>query len=605
MRHKIVSMISTLTMFLCVFASVIPLGQAVQWSPEMRLTWDYEVDASPSITQTTEGNIWIVWHSYRNGNAEIFYKVYNGSLVHPWSSDTRLTNDTNNDVKPSIMQALDGTIWIVWRSDRAGNDDIYYKTYNGSTWSSDEPLTTDPSRDRDPSIMQTTNGTIWVVWESNRTGDFEIYYKTSSNNGETWTQKRLTTYPSVNDQQPSVMQATDGRIWIVWVRNFDIFYTIYNGTAWSPEETITTDPDGDWEPSIMQAKNGVWVVWSSDRSLGWNTDLYYNIYDGSWSGDTRLTTDEATDAGPSILQAVDDTIWIAWYSTRAYNMDIYYKTNSTVPENDVSVFSVSHNTLNVTQGKNATIEVVAQNKGTNAQTFQVMCYANSTLIGTRTVSLDPGQLNQTNFQWNTTNAAVGTYILKGEVSPVPGETYLEDNTYEDGTIDVLTHDVAVLNVWPSQTVAHRGYTTVYVYVEIRNEGNFTESFGVTAYYDHTAINTYVIRDMAPNTATILTYPLSKYLTYGNYTLSAKASPVPDELDLTDNSFTDDTVKMTIPGDVDGNGVVNNSDLSKMSEAYGSSPPEPNWYANCDTNNDDMIDIYDLSLIGKNYGKSEP
>jgi len=455
--------------------------------------------------------------------------------------------------------------------------------------------------------MQTTNGTIWVVWSSKRTGDFEIYYKTSSNNGETWTQERLTTYPGVRDGHPSIMEAADGRIWVTWERSSDIFYTIYNGTAWSSEQTVTTDPDGDWQPSIMQANSGVWVAWSSDRSPGWNADIYYNIYNGSWSGDTRLTTDEAGDEGPSILQAMDDTIWIAWYSNRGLpiNTDIYYTTDSIPDENDVSIFYVSPQTPTVTQGKNATIEVVAQNKGTNPQTFQVSCYANSTLIGTRTVPVDPGQLNQTNFQWNTTNAAVGTYILRGEASAVLGETYTEDNTYEDGTIDVLTHDVAVLNVWPSQTVAHRGYTTVYVYVEVKNEGNFTESFSVTAFYDHTAINTYGIVNMAPNTSMILTYFPSKYLLYGNYTLKAIASPVPDELDLADNSFTDDTVRVTIPGDVDGNGVVNGSDLFEMDNAYGSSPSEPSWDANCDTNTDNIVDVYDLYLTGKNYGQSEP
>lgn len=592
------------------FASVIPLGQAIQWSPEMRLTWDHELDASPSVTQTTDGNIWIVWHSYRSGNAEIFYKVYNESNVHPWSPDTRLTNNMGTDTHPSIMQALDGTIWVVWKSNRTGNDDIYCKTYSGSAWSSDEPLTTNSSVDQDPSIMQTLDGTIWVVWASKRTGDLEIYYMTSSDNGETWTQERLTTHPSSSDRQPSVMQDADGKIWIIWARYIDVYastdliYTIYNGTAWSSEETVTTDPDQDWEPSIMQANNGtVWVVWSSDRSA-YNWDLYYNVYDGSWSGDMRLTTHDDADQSPSIIQAMDGTVWIAWYSTRALNFDIYYMTDSTVPMNDVSVFHVSPQTPTVTQGYNATIDVVSQNKGTNPQTFQVRCYVNSSLIGTRTVYLDPGQLNQTSFQWNTTNAAVGKHVLKGEVSTVPGETYTQDNSYDDGTIDVLTHDVAVLNVWPSQTVAHRGYTTVNVYVQIRNEGNFTESFSVTAYYDHTAINTYMMRDVAPNTTMILTYFMSKYLAYGNYTLKATASQVPDELDVNDNTYIDDTVRMTIPGDVDGNGVVDDYDLSKMSEAHGSSPTEPNWHPNCDTNNDNIIDIQDISLTGKNYGKSE-
>jgi hypothetical protein len=36
-------------------------------------------DWSPSITQTSDGRIWVVWHSLRTGNADLFYKTYNGT----------------------------------------------------------------------------------------------------------------------------------------------------------------------------------------------------------------------------------------------------------------------------------------------------------------------------------------------------------------------------------------------------------------------------------------------------------------------------------------------------------------------------------------------
>ncbi len=604
MCQKIVPMILASTLFLVMLASIISIGNAVEWSPEMRLTWDYEIDANPSITQTTDGRIWLVWQSYRTGNNEIFYKVYNESLVHPWSLGTQLTNDTSNDFTPSIMQATDHTLWVVWTSGRTGNHDIYYKTFNGS-WSSDEPLITDPKEDEYPSVMQTVNGTIWVVWASDRTGDFEIYYKTSSDNGETWSQERLTTNLGIEDSQPSVMQTADEKIWIAWVRNNDIFYTFHNGTSWSFETPVTTHSDSDWQPSIMQGLDErIWVVWASDRGPQFNIDIYYNIFDGSWSGDTRLTTDGSTDAGPSILQTNAGTIWISWSSGREYNLDIYYVSDSIPAQDDVAIFSVEPSSEIVTQGETTQIEVVPRNKGTVAQTFQVSYYVNSTLLGSETTSLDPGQLNQIDFLWNTSNFDIGTYVIWAEASIVAGETYIADNTYIDGTVIVVTHDVAIESVTPSKTIVHRGYG-LYVYVEVRNEGNFTETVDVTAYYNTTAMGTQTFIGLAPNTGITLTFPWSAGTPYGYYTISAKAKPVPDENDLSDNFFTDGTVMVTIPGDVNFDRIVDILDAGKISAHWYPGPPAgPLGYdLNVDINDDGKIGIHDAGIISANWQKS--
>lgn len=606
MRHKIIPMLLTSVLFIVMFAFITPLGHAVEWSPEMRLTWDYEIDALPSITQTSDGRIWVVWQSYRTGNYEVFYKVYNASSVHPWSPDTRLTNDTATDYMASIMQAQDGKIWVAWVSNRMGNDEIHYKTYDGSTWSAVERLTTNSSRDRYPSIMQAINGTIWVVWATNRNGNYEIYYKTSSDNGETWREERLTNYTG-RDWQPSVMQAADERIWVVWSRNGgddNIYYTVYNGTSWSPEDTVTTDPDGDSYPSLMQAADGaIWVVWDSDRSLGYNVDLYYNIYNGSWLGDTRLTSDGDFDSGPSILQAIDGTIWIAWYSSRT-GMDIYYMTDSIPDENDVAIFSVAPDSATVAQGENASIEVVAQNKGTLTQTFQVSCYANLTLIGVKTIQVTPGQLYPTAFIWNTTSATPGPYVLWGEASTVAGETYTDDNLYTDGIVTILFHDVAVENVTTSQTIAHKGYTVVDIYVDVRNEGDFSETFQVTAYYDGTAISTYMVTNLASKDGITLIFHWNTGVPYSNYTISAKASQVPGEFDLADNSRTDGNVFVTVPGDVNGDGAVNDLDLSGIDNKYGDTPStSQNWDPACDINGDGVVDVFDLFINAKNYGNT--
>jgi hypothetical protein len=59
-----------------------------------------------------------------------------------------------------------------------------------------------------------------------------------------------------------------------------------------------------------------------------------------------------------------------------------------------------------------------------------------------------------------------------------------------------------------------------------------------------------------------------------------------------------------PGDVNGDGSVDASDLSELSKAYGSEPGDSNWDPNCDFNDDAKVDASDLFDLSKNYGVTD-
>ena len=429
--------------------ATIPLGYAIEWSPEMMLTWNDENDGNPSIAQASDGKIWVVWHSYRTGNADIFFKVYDSSKVHPWSSEKNLTTNTNEDIRPAIMQAIDGKIWVVWSTNRTGNYEIYCKTSsdNGATWSQDQNLTANPKEDEYPSIMQTANGTIWLAWSANRTGNFDIYYKTSSDNGVTWSTDKFLNFTTTNDQDPSITQAADGKIWFVWVRNligtgtFNIWYKyyyysdIFNRWMWGATTQVTLD-SGDifnLHPSVTGANDGkIWIVWDSDK-VGAQADIYYQTRSPplfSASNITKLLYNEEDDITPSIMQAADGTMWIIWATERVNNWDIYYMTTKIPQLYDVAIFSVIPTEVTVNSGQIISIEVVAQNHGKNYTTFMVRLYADLTLINeSRTIGLSPGQLYkiEPNLTWTASNT--GTYKIWAKTSVVYGEIYTVDNTF--------------------------------------------------------------------------------------------------------------------------------------------------------------------------------
>lgn len=234
---------------------------------------------------------------------EIFIKTSHDN-GETWSSDIQLTQNTADDMRPSIIQLANGTIMLVWQHDSGGNTDIYFMTtLNDTSWSDPEQLTTDLAADKAPWVTQTKDGKIWLVWASNRTGDYEIYCKTYD--GSSWSTATRRTYSSNSDVTPSILQTVDDTIWIFW-------------------STSTGTSDND-----------IYYMYSSDNG-------------DSWSESTQFTTDSNEDVWPAVTQTRDTKIWVAWTSNRADqpdgNWDIYYKTSLAGDVNEdgaVNVFDLS------------------------------------------------------------------------------------------------------------------------------------------------------------------------------------------------------------------------------------------------------------------------
>ena len=165
-------------------------------------------------------------------------------------------------------------------------------------------------------------------------------------------------------------------------------------------------------------------------------------------------------------------------------------------------------------------------------------------------------------------------------------------------------DVAVVSVEPSATQVYVGQV-VNITVTAKNEGSTTETFNVTVYYDANAVGTQTVTDLAPDTSMNMTF---SWDTTGvtpcvNYTIKAEASVVANETDITDNNFTDGSVKVKMLGDINGDGIIDIDDLNRAGKAYGSYMGEPEYNPEADLNNDGHIDMRDLAVIGKNYGKT--
>jgi len=172
------------------------------------------------------------------------------------------------------------------------------------------------------------------------------------------------------------------------------------------------------------------------------------------------------------------------------------------------------------------------------------------------------------------------------------------------------HDVAVINVTTSKTgcvpmpTVCEGYNA-YVYVTVENQGDFTETFNVTVYANTTSIATQPITLTSGNSTTLTFTWNTTGFAKGNYTIWAYAHPDPPETDTIDNSFIDGWVKVVIPGNVNGDQIVDMKDITTILRAYGTIPGHPKYNPNADVNGDGVVDMKDVTITLRNYGKTDP
>jgi len=234
--------------------------------------------------------------------------------------------------------------------------EIYYKTSNdnGATWSKRTQLTNNSADDLSPSIVQLANGTIMIVYGLNQgfpVTSSNIFYNATSD-GVTWTYGNITAYSGF-ERGPCIMQAEDEKIWVAWASNrtgdVEIFSKTYNG-SWSNATQITNSTDIDSCPSLIQTYDDrIWLFWQSSQNKPTVPpgDIYYKFSTDNgvtWSDRTQFTTDNESDVWPAVTQTRDTTIWVAWTSNRADqpdgNWDIYYRQSFVGDVNEDGVVNI-------------------------------------------------------------------------------------------------------------------------------------------------------------------------------------------------------------------------------------------------------------------------
>ena len=199
--------------------------------------------------------------------------------------------------------------------------------------------------------------------------------------------------------------------------------------------------------------------------------------------------------------------------------------------------------------------------------------------------------------WNFTATSAGSYTVYVEVNDSAGMEAKSD----PATVTVNIHDIALTSVTSSKTVVGQGYS-LDTNVTAADLGSYPETFNVTVYANTTTIASQNVT-LSSGNSTIITFSWNTTgVAYGNYTISAYATPVPGQTNTTNNNCTGGLVAVSIPGDLNGDFKVNLADLVILTQAYGSNPDSANWNPNADITDSGTVGLSDLAVLAANYGK---
>jgi hypothetical protein len=207
----------------------------------------------------------------------------------------------------------------------------------------------------------------------------------------------------------------------------------------------------------------------------------------------------------------------------------------------------------------------------------------------------PGFNDKLTVSSNSTNAGETWYFT---VVPKDGKDFGALQTSPQATI-VERHDVAVIGVVPSKTVVGQG-CLLYINVTVANDGGFNESFGVTAYAGANVIGTVTLSLSGHNVTSVAFTWNTTDSDFGKYTISAIASIVPGETNVTDNTCVYGAIIIGIPGDLNCDGKVNILDFVVAVMSFNCKSGDKMWNPNADVNDDGRVNIVDITRLALWY-----
>ncbi len=173
----------------------------------------------------------------------------------------------------------------------------------------------------DASIIQASDGKIWIVWSSLSKTNYSLWTSKSGDGGVTWSTPRQLPLEGGNNFDPSIAQSSEGKICVVYSRAGSIWFTTSSddGSAWSSARQLVSG--NVWAPHLAaDLKGKLAITWSDGQEIYCKISLDNG---NNWSSDVRVTTFLSTKNTSEIAIDRDGRVHIVW-SAYIANWDVWH-----------------------------------------------------------------------------------------------------------------------------------------------------------------------------------------------------------------------------------------------------------------------------------------
>ena len=317
---------------------------------------------APSVATAPNGAAFVAWQDSSSGNSDIYVRWWNGTR---WddvgagsASGGGVSANGTLSRKPSMAVAADGVPYVAWSDQRAGVGEIFVKRWNGSFWEEVEAgsasgggISNNEGESTDPVLAAGDDGTIYVAWSDDSAGDSEIYVR-KYKPGQGWSDVGLGSSAGggISDNlaasySPTLAMGPGGKAYLAWVDESDdnddndteIYARYWNGSSWldmgsnsARRGGISNNNAPSQDPSIAVDRfNRAILAWG-DQSSG-TSEIYLKRWNGGgWedvggsSGGGGISSSGTFSYEPSAAVGPDGTPYAAW-SAVSSSVQIYIR----------------------------------------------------------------------------------------------------------------------------------------------------------------------------------------------------------------------------------------------------------------------------------------
>ncbi|MEZ4727626.1 MAG: phage tail protein [Caldilineaceae bacterium] len=335
------------------------------WStPTAPLSLDFAYEGRPSATCDDEGQLWLFYHTHRQGHWEICYKVNDQRMTGEWTPSVVLQPSSRQQMNrhPTALFSK-GTLHLFWdRYDMAQQRGslVYYTRTTGGGLERTKTLFAEQGGSlierKQPWVVAVAEKELWLFWLERTTAQWQLRY--SRYDGNQW--GRATTFPALTTagfdgaQDLFVLNGPGNKLYLFWSRRvlasdgqkyWRIVYQVQqHDNSWDPPVELPAPPEADdREPAAIISGDTVELFWSSNRQGSWSIwhctladSQLASPIDGADAARTPLPL--ATEAGVTLFYRSSATIAYTNPTARVSTLDTRYAGCTTVdPRNRTQI----------------------------------------------------------------------------------------------------------------------------------------------------------------------------------------------------------------------------------------------------------------------------